>query len=649
MKYKSNSFMRKELNDMDIDKEKNDDSEIKLQNEEKAEDVKETKEENKEEPKEEAKEEIKEESKDAEKDLDKENIISSSSDENGKTNNIVDEVDKILQEIRDNSSNNQSKTKNQTPPHKNEADNADEMVDISHALSAQTQGGKNVENKEGNNINAIKKNVYIPKTSVSDDKKPKKHTGLKVGLGLAGVFVLLCVAFYGTVKLEPTVVPVTASIDVPGKVTQQKEEEPVFLKGIKVAGVDIGGKTLNEAQALLSLRGGELVSNFDVKISYDGKDYNYNKSDFEYTYDINSSLNKAYEFNNMVLQRGSNDAVSNAPADDSSVVIDSEKQTVNFKLDDKVKESSVQKVAKRVAKEIDIACVEPHVSKYKPNEKDESKRYTYEEGKNGLSVDQDKLITQIMDAYNSGDRTVELTAETFESQPKHTMDEIKGKIVLISKFSTVSTNGYNANSNMATALGVMNGTIIEPGATYSFNDLTGNSNLESNGYLPAGVISNGEMTTGVGGGICQAATTIYNAGIMADMEIVQRAPHKWCSTYVYGGLDATIDWGVLDLKMKNRSEYQLFMKTWMDGVTLHCEIYGLPFKDFDEIRTESELDWASSSRYGYNSWRVYYKNGKKIKTEDLPYSEYDINGYGIRPADPGDVSTKINHNKKKSS
>lgn len=587
---------------------------------------------------------------------DKINIVSSSSakENSQQQDNLADEIDKILQEIRS-SSNAQTEDSANSIQSEVQAGGTGEMVDISSVSPESVQSGTDtpqmteMTEKEKNQKNKEEKIVYIPKENTEKMEKVKKHTSLKVGLGLVGMLVLLSGAFYGTMKLQPEVVPVTAAIDVPGKVVQQKEEEPVFLKGIKVAGVDIGGKTLNEAQALLSLRGSDLVSNFDVKVSYEGEDYKFNKDDFEYTYDINSALKKAYEFNENVLKKGSNDAISNAPADDKDIAIDSEKQTVNFKLDDKVTESSVQKVAKRVAKEVDIACVEPHVSKFKPDEKDESKRFTYEEGKDGLSVDQDKLITQIMEAYNNGEKTVELSAETYASKPKHSMEEVKKSTVLISQFSTVSTNGYNANCNMNTALKAMNGTIIEPGATYSFNDLTGNSNLESNGYLPAGVIEQGEMTTGIGGGICQAATTIYNAGILADMEIVERGPHKWCSTYVYGGLDATIDWGNWDLKMKNKSEYQLFMKTWMDGVTLHCEIYGRPFEGFDEIRTESELDWASSESYGYNAWRVYYNNGKEIKKEELPYSQYDINGYGIRPADPGDVSTKIDRSKKKSS
>ena len=195
---------------------------------------------------------------------------------------------------------------------------------------------------------------------------------------------------------------------------------------------------------------------------------------------------------------------------------------------------------------------------------------------------------------------------------------------------------------MATALAAINGTILEPGDTLSFNDCTGNSNLSENGYLPAGVISEGAMTTGNGGGICQAATTLYNAGIMANMEIIEREPHLWCSYYVYGGLDATIDWGNIDLKMKNNSDYQMFFRCWMDGTQLNVEIYGWQSPEFDEIRTETELDWSSSSWYGYNAYRVYYKNGKKIKTEELPYSEYSLsNGGGIRGADPGDVSTKL--------
>lgn len=80
----------------------------------------------------------------------------------------------------------------------------------------------------------------------------------------------------------------------------------------------------------------------------------------------------------------------------------------------------------------------------------------------------------------------------------------------------------------------------------------------------------------------------------------------------------------------------------MDGTQLNIEIYGWQSPDFDEVRTETELDWYTSESYGYNAYRVFYKNGKEVKREDLPYSVYSLsNGGGIRGADPGDVSKKL--------
>ena len=222
------------------------------------------------------------------------------------------------------------------------------------------------------------------------------------------------------------------------------------------------------------------------------------------------------------------------------------------------------------------------------------------------------------------------------------MDEVKKATVLLAKFSTVSTNTYNANHNMKTAFNSINGKIVEPGGIFSFNECTGDSNLASNGYLPASVIANGQYELGYGGGICQAATTIYNAGIRANMGIEERYPHLWCSPYVYGGLDATIDYGNLDLKLKNNTEFQMFFRTYMDGVTLYCEIYGWQSPEFDEVRTESECTWVESEEYGYRAERVFYLNGKEVKREDLPDSVYSLSqGHYVVEGDPGNVSTKI--------
>ncbi|MEE0930699.1 MAG: VanW family protein [Acutalibacteraceae bacterium] len=533
----------------------------------------------------------------------------------------------------------------------------DEMVDITALTSTtvfpkvtkepQSTDTKEVSEKVETDISTKDTKAVVSSSKSMVTEKPKKEKKKKDNLfakilcGLVASIVVVGGVFVCIYSFNPDVIPVSAKVDVPGGTVEAPEEEIVFLKGIQIEGYDVSGKTIDEAKSLLALKGTTLLPDINLTVEYEGSSYSYKRDDFDFTYDINSAVDKAYEYNQKVLESESNDILANAP-NDSSVKVDNDKGTVSFNIDYKVTQASVQKVIKRVAKKVDIPCVEPHVSKFDTSQSKNSKRYTFKEGSDGKAIDQDKLIAAAMDEFNKGSTSVSLTAESYESKPTLKMSDVKNATKLIGKFSTVTTNTYNANQNMATALKAINGKILEPGDTLSFNDCTGNSNLESNGYLPAGVISRGEMTTGVGGGICQAATTLYNAAIMANMEIVEREPHLWCSYYVYGGLDATIDWGNIDLKIKNNSKYQMFFRCWMDGVELNVEIYGWQSSEFDEVRTETELDWSSSESYGYNSYRVFYKNGKKVKTEELPYSVYSLsNGGGIRGADPGNVSTKL--------
>ena len=551
-----------------------------------------------------------------------------------------------------------------------DTDNEDEMVDISD-LSALNSAdiSSNSENKTANisddkakkiKSNELSNTVRISLADMTEameksadekqkrkderNKKQESKNGsvfLKIVGGLVASVVIIGGAFVCMYKFNPEVIPVAASINVPGGIVKAPEEEIVFLKGIQVQGQDLEGKTLEEAKSLLAVRGTTIFPQVSLTVNYEGMDYVYEREDFDFLYDINAVIEKAYEYNKNVLNSGSNDILSYAPGY-GTVEVNSENNTVNFLVEHKITQASVQKVIKRVAKKVDVPCVEPHVAKYDTSQAKNSKRYTFEEGSQGKSIDQDALIKAAMDAFNRGQTSVSLTAQSHETNPTLQMADVKQATKLIGKFSTITTNSYNANVNMETALNSINGTILEPGGTLSFNQCTGNSNLMANGYLPAGVISQGAMTTGIGGGICQAATTLYNAAIMANMEIIERQPHLWCSYYVYGGLDATIDWGNIDLKVKNNSKYQMFFRCWMDGVELNVEIYGWQSPEFDEVRTETELDWSSWEAYGYNAYRVFYKNGKKVRSEELPYSTYSLsNGGGIRGADLGNISTKL--------
>ena len=126
--------------------------------------------------------------------------------------------------------------------------------------------------------------------------------------------------------------------------------------------------------------------------------------------------------------------------------------------------------------------------------------------------------------------------------------------------------------------------MLKPGEIFSFNETTGDTTTGALGYLPATGISNNKSVQVYGGGICQSSTTIYGAALRADMEIVTRYNHRWPSSYVPIGQDATVDYPSTDFQFKNSSDYPVYIKAYMDGRTLVVQIYGHPSDEWILLR-----------------------------------------------------------------
>lgn len=479
----------------------------------------------------------------------------------------------------------------------------------------------------------------------------QKKSGKKKGLLIAGVIgavALLGCSFAAGLALNPQAVPAAAPIPQVAAVSNEGATEFVFAKGISIEGIDIGGKNQKEAKALVKVKETDFKEEFSLDVNYgDGEKLTFTQDDFSYTYNTDEVFEQAMQYSRDVssaILDGSIDEL--APPEEYNVTVDEENGTVDFAVSCIVGDSSVEKIVNRSAGEIDKEAVEPHATDYDPYADSFEEMFTWVEGENGTVVDREALTADINELFKNGAVSGEVTVQTVTQKPEHTLDDVKNSVQLIGRFSTVSTNTANATANMATAFASIDGLIVDPGENFSFNECTGDSNLTENGYLPASVIQNEQYVTGIGGGICQASTTIYNAGIMAGMEIVERYNHFYTSIYVYGGLDATIDYGNLDLKMKNTTDYQIFFHTWMEGVTLYCEIYGWQSPEWDEIRTETECSWVGDESFGFEAERVYYKDGEEVKREELPSSVYSLkNGHYVVAGDPGTESTKIENPK----
>lgn len=202
-------------------------------------------------------------------------------------------------------------------------------------------------------------------------------------------------------------------------------------------------------------------------------------------------------------------------------------------------------------------------------------------------------------------------------------DVAEGEVIGSYQAISQSTNADRAE-NLRLAAGAIDGVVIQPGETFSFNDHVGDVEQDSR-YRAAPVIVGGETVEGAGGGICQVSTALYIAALKADLEIVERHPHSIASDYAPVGLDATLVYGTMDLRIKNASEDPMRIKAMAVGQTVEVSIIGQPLETGTTIDATSKVvdqyvDDDGDLHYVAESYRVYYLDGV-VQYRDLMYTD----------------------------
>lgn len=194
-------------------------------------------------------------------------------------------------------------------------------------------------------------------------------------------------------------------------------------------------------------------------------------------------------------------------------------------------------------------------------------------------VDLTTLPELALTAVQEGKREIDLPLTT---APKKITDEMLAGIKdVLGEFSTRFSAGNRPRSaNIRLAASKLDGTILLPGETVSFNGTVGRRTLRA-GFKEAGVYLNGRHDTGVGGGICQVSTTLYNAALFSDLGIVTRSNHSMPVPYVPVGRDATVDYGNIDLVLKNTTKDPIVLASHYTPGKLTFRVLGTkrePFK-----------------------------------------------------------------------
>lgn len=206
----------------------------------------------------------------------------------------------------------------------------------------------------------------------------------------------------------------------------------------------------------------------------------------------------------------------------------------------------------------------------------------------GYSVTAEEILSAIS---ASNKQTIMLAADTIE--PDVTTDSLIEHNSLISQYTTSFSKSTlsktNRIFNITKAASLIDGVVVEPNEVFSINDTIGDRNRK-NGWKKAAAISGGTYVEEYGGGVCQVSSTLFNAVLMADLEIVERHHHSWPMSYVPIGRDATISTGIKDFRFKNNTEYPITIFTNVDeeNKELCICIYGTKSEQYDYIEVESE-------------------------------------------------------------
>lgn len=191
----------------------------------------------------------------------------------------------------------------------------------------------------------------------------------------------------------------------------------------------------------------------------------------------------------------------------------------------------------------------------------------------GVSFDEDEA-EKIISAHTGFGVTFEIPLQIEE--PETTLEDIEAELFsdVIGEYSTKFNAGDASRSkNIALATNKINGTVLAPDEIFSYNDVVGERSY-SEGFETASVYVNGETVPGIGGGICQVSSTLFNAAVFANLEIVERVNHQLTVSYVPLGRDATVDYGNIDFRFRNTTGYPIKIVCSSEGGKMYTGIYG---------------------------------------------------------------------------
>ena len=281
----------------------------------------------------------------------------------------------------------------------------------------------------------------------------------------------------------------------------------------------------------------------------------------------------------------------------------------------------------------------------------ENGRFIVIEHKSGRKVSVQDTVDLIESCILAQDCTttekIEIAAVVEVAEPEYTTEMTSLCKDVLGTFTTSYTSSSASRSgNVANGARLINGSVVWPGETFSAGG-TMNPITAANGYYMAGAYENGQVVESIGGGVCQVSTTLYNAALMAELEITERSNHSMIVSYVKPSMDSAIAGTYKDLKITNNTDAPIYIEGVTANKHITFTIYGHETRPANRtIKYESEVleviqpgaekvtkdptqpttyrKVTQSAHVGYKAqlWKIVYEDGKQVSREKVNYSSY---------------------------
>ncbi len=518
--------------------------------------------------------------------------------------NILEEENHEVEEIK------KEQEKEEIVQNKEESEKVDvkEKIEKEESNATETEVDKKENSEEETKSEKVKKEVKKDKKKKEENKTEKKQTK-KVKKIIISIIIVAIVAL-----LFSTVFALT-------NINNEK-----IISGVTIKGVEVSGLTKEEAMAKLETVYSEKMKN-NIMLQYQDLESELNPTLMEVKYDIEKAVNEAYSLgrnenifinnynilgtligkrdfnvdmtmNEETTKQTINDIGANLPGimmessysiEDDELIIIRGKEGIVISTDtllSEVKEmlNDIHEtenmieipVETKTPQEIDIDKIHSEVYQEPQDAYYTKDPFTVYPEVEGIDFDVEKakeiIAAEIKDEY---------VIDLIVTKPKVTLEDI-GTEAFPDRLSTFSTR-YDASdkdrtTNLVLACQKLNGKVIMPGETFSYNAALGPRTYAA-GYRNGKIYENGQVVDGLGGGICQISSTLYNAALMSDMEIVERRNHQFVTSYVDEGRDATVVYGSTDFRFKNTRTYPVRLVASAKGGVATVSVYGIKEAD----------------------------------------------------------------------